>query len=517
MKKIIIIIFITAILFVTAVSCKTKEAEPLPSQTAPGIEIPADIINIYRPPVQSMQVFKDLDNWENAIEEIYGIKIKIHNISPLYDSKIPYGNYYPQAIADGNISGLIELRSWHYGNIPLLIELGLILPLDEYLADNPTYQSLPGYMRKAFVMPDGQTWALSTSSPLGIYSRKLKKEWLDNLKLSLPRDLNELYDISKQFAYEDPNGNDLQDEHGMDIITNMGARMLNDIFLANGCYLSRYATTSISYDYETEAYEDAVLKPGMLESLIYIKSLYDEKILTLNSSSDFMEKDTSGNFYSISINYDYRKIDINDWYEVHSFTDAPNSIIGNIPDKCFILTANTPNPKETINAFVNTFLSDIQGMAMSNFGLEGKNYTYKDKVLTNLYQPDGNILTNYSEENMNLTHYNFSMLLDQGVTVIDPELTDINIDGIMRETQLYTDFYNDGRLFIDPNYLLHKDFGKIDARFSSAFVSYLYNIDSISPQEFIDNYIKDAKTAGWQQILDDLNEKSGSTAHYNYD
>lgn len=518
MKKFIAIILTISIIFVLGTSCNTPDTdskETTPSQIINNA--PVESINIYRPPTPNLQIFKGLDDWETAMEEIYGVKIKIHNISPIYQSNISQGNYYPQAIADGKVEGLIEIKQWEIGNLPVLKDLGLILPLDEYLKDNEVFQSLPGAMREAFIMPDGQTWALATSSPFGLFSRKIKKEWLDELEMPIPENLDELYEVSKAFTYNDPNQNGINDEHGMDIIISRGARMFMDIFLANKCYLSGYANSSISYDYSTEAYEDAILKPGMLDTLNYIKALNDEGILIQNNNSDFLSKDTSGNFLELSLNYDYRKINIENWYEIYSYSDSLNSVMGIRPYKCFILTSNTSNPEQTINLFVNTFLSDITGLANGNFGIEGINYTYENNVLTNTFAPEGNDLSHYTEENIGLTHFNLNMIIDNNITLIDPEWTDISIPGAFRETTLYNNFYNEGKLIFDSNFMLHSDYGKVGNEFAQRFGSFLANIENINPEDFIANYINNAKISGWQEILDDLNNESEKVSSYRYD
>ncbi len=520
MKKMLLAVIIISLIIVLPVSCRQDSAQDpsaTQSDTPPVIVTPVEKIDIYRPPTTNLQVFKYQDDWEKAMKDIYGVEIKIHNISPLYQTDIPRANYYPQAIANGSIKGLIEIKSWEIGNLPVLKELGLILPLDEYLKDNDTYQSLPGAMRNAFIMPDGQTWALATSSPFGLFSRKIKKEWLDNLKMPLPQNLDELYEMSKSFAYDDPNGNGISDEHGMDIITYRGARMLLDVFLANDCYLSNYASSSIGFDYSTDAYEDAILKPGMLESLRYIKSLNDEGILIQNPSADFLSKGTSGNFLELSLNYDYRRINIEDWHEIYSYSDTSNSVMGIRPYKCFVMTSNTDNPEQTINIFVNAFLSDIYGLANGNFGIEGVNYTYEDNTLTNHFAPEGNDLSHYTEENIGLVHFNLNMIIDNNITLIDPEWTDISIPGAFRETNLYNDFYNKGNLFFDSDFMLHNDFKKVQDKFAISFGDFLANIDSVSPEDFIAEYINNAKLNGWQEILNDLNNESGKVSSYSYD
>ena len=505
------------VLVISLAACSPgKSTEDLPENKPDISENSVLTINIYRPPTPNINIYEHLDEWEQTMMDVYGIDIKIHNISPMYQYEITNASYYPERIRKGDIKGIIEIKQWEIQNLVELKNEGLILPLDDFLAENQVYQKLPGAMKRAFVMPDGKTWALATSSPFGLYSRKLRKKWVDNLGLQLPGTLDELYELTRAFVYEDPNGNGLNDEHGMDIDLRRGARSFVDIFLANSCYLSNNTNSSIAFDYETGAYEDAMLKPGMKKALEYIKALNDNGLMVKNNSWDFLQNENSGNFMSLSINTDYRLIDINDWYEIYTISENDISIMGLRPYKLFVMTVNTENPKGTINTFVNTFLSDIRGLANGNYGIEGKSYTLEDNVLTCKFGEDGSDLSRYIADNVSLTHFNYNIIIEEGITLIDPQWTDISIPNAIRETKLYNDFYNEGQLFFDSDFMLYGDVKNINDRFNDGFREFIQNIDNAGVGDFIDNYINNAKVSGWQEILDEINTEAGKIASYRY-
>lgn len=87
-----------------------------------------------------------------------------------------------------------------------------VLPLDDFIAGDPAWSSLPkSYYVNAVV--DGKTYSLPTYDriPEVFYYRA---DWLDKLKLSLPTTADELYAVLKAFAKEDPDGNGKPDTYG---------------------------------------------------------------------------------------------------------------------------------------------------------------------------------------------------------------------------------------------------------------------------------------------------------------
>lgn len=517
MKKVILPVLIFFILFIICVSCSGGSIDRVET-TAPVLNLGDDntIINIYRPPVGNLKAFSGIEDWENLIEKNFNISIKINNISPLHQSAIATSNYYPKAIENGEIIGLIELNVSDFPNLGVLRSNGLILPLDDFLADNSAYNALPESMKSAFRFADGQTWALAVSSPEGIGTRYFRKSWLDELGLQVPQTLDELYEVSKAFAYDDPNANGIQDEYGMNVNRRTGARMLNDIFLANECYLSNYTACSIAFDYTTGAYEDAVLKPGIIESLEYIKGLNDVGILHLSQEWSFRETAGFGNFYDFS-NFSGSSFDLSEWEKIFYLGESrEKSVIALKPQKCYVLTSNTENPDSVINAFVNIFLSDVTGMAMGSLGIPDENYTLTGNTLTHLFETSDNEGSDFYENNIWLTGLNHDMLNSSGVTVKSNYFSDDYISMSKSNITEYNDLMNNNLLFTDSWFLPHTDYKNVQRSFAVAMYNYFFEMDNISINDYINNYIESAKKAGAEQILYDLNEDAGTFSTFSY-
>lgn len=87
-----------------------------------------------------------------------------------------------------------------------------VLPLDDFIAGDPAWSSLPKdyYVNAVF---DGKTYSLPTYDriPEVFYYRA---DWLEKLNLALPTTVDELYAVLKAFAKDDPDGNGKPDTYG---------------------------------------------------------------------------------------------------------------------------------------------------------------------------------------------------------------------------------------------------------------------------------------------------------------
>jgi len=517
MKRALSIVFVFVFISCTSCGQNNPDYEVSDRPTQPPVS-ESTVINIYRPPVGDFVPYSGVDDWETLIKERYGVEIKLNYLSPLHQSAIATADYYPKAIIDGDISGLIELNVADYRNLSVLMEEGLIYPLSEYLDGNEAFSSLSAVLRDSFKMDDGLIWALPAKGPAGIGTRYLRTEWLETLGLEQPLTLDELFAVSKAFTYDDPNGNELADEHGMDINRRTGARMLLDIFIANECYLSNYAACSIGYDYSTGAYEEAALKPGMLDSLTYIKSLHDEGVLKTNNEWGFLESETLGNLYDFS-NFVGEYDNFKDW--THSYTlngNADFSIVGQKPRKCYVLTSNTENPEETINSFINTFYSNIEGMALGALGVPDSDFTIEGNNLTHIYEYKTTAgQSNFNEENIWLTSLNIDLIRESGINIDSSYFPEGYIDYEINALEKINELYVNNMLYTDSFFLPHQDYKTVQLSFVKAmYISFLTDIENINPEEFVKNYIESQKKAGADKILNEINQKLGisSTFHY---
>lgn len=515
LKRTMITLFIITLMLASA--CQESN-EKISNSQRPIVNVnDSTQITINRMPLPYFSYeYSSTEDWIKYIKNKFGLDIEINVIDAMHQSGLLTGSYLVDSIENGTIEGLIELSGGYLYSLDLLKSKNLILPLNDYLEDNNTFQSMPTSYKEAYMSPTGEIWALPVMDSFGIFSRILRTDWLEELNLREPMNLDELYSVAKAFAFNDPNGNGIQDEHGMDISISEGPRNLTDIFIGNGCYLSNLSFSSIAFNHDTNAYEDALGQPGMLDALIYIESMVEEGILHINANFNFLESKNCGNFYDI-LYYFQEELEMEDWTEISDLNyGKEKTIMAQRPFISYVLPISTENPSSTINSFINVFLSDINGMASGAYGIEDINYSLKSGSLE--------VLTN---EAINIVGINYNMLVNHGIEIKDIYLSDdLNQYSSYRSEAVTTymaqrvaqfeHLYNEGMVFWDSHSTVNGD-RKISRAFGESFYHWLSSGMEVSAEEFLASLIRTAKKNGNIEMLRMLNSEIGAVSEYEYD
>ncbi len=463
------------------------------------------------------------EEFQTKFGEQFGVRLKVNTFP-----RNEYNDKINLMIAAGQLSGMV--MPFFPADILNAREDGTILALDDFLADNALWNSMPSDY-KNLSKYYGETWAIAAGmGPGDPYARIVRKDWLDNLGMDVPTNMEELREMARAFTEDDPDGNGKDDTWGM---TASGFWNMQDIFHSFDCRLNNWGGDPIVWDPNPNAYVDNWLKPEAEEALNYIADLYqngwlDPEIFT-NKSSTMREKMWSGKYGSVFYGF---------WW---GMTDYVNNTSKNDPDvepafilglegnrkenllhivgggPAWMLLSNTEKPKEMINAYVDTFFGNEDANLWGQWGLEGKTYTVDDEGRV-LRQKDPN--TNDLYPNPGLTSYQHPLwprekhLAYGGAT---PEA--------IAETEELRDFYfgeiekarEEGRAYYCP--------GNLDAFISETYNAIISDIRKVynevrvkvitgemTAKEGLALYRRQAKALGAQQALDECNEAAGLTA-----
>ena len=108
------------------------------------------------------------------------------------------------------------------------------------------------------------------------------------------------------------------------------------------------------------------------------------------------------------------------------------------------------------------------------------------------------------------------MLNSSGVTVKSNYFSEDYISMSKSNITEYNDLMNNNLLFTDSWFLPHTDYKNVQRSFAVAMYNYFFEMDNISINDYINNYIESAKKAGAEQILYDLNEDAGTFSTFSY-
>lgn len=145
-------------------------------------------------------------------------------------------------IASGDMPDLIQ--GYFSVSSPLFqqwVQQGVLLPLDEYLADAPELAGLLTEDGWAYLQLDGRTWGVAPPAGPNQFVTWVRQDWLDQLGLEQPTTVEELALVAKAFAGQDPDGNGQADTFGLTSYSgsNNGFERMGSIFAPFGAYPGR--------------------------------------------------------------------------------------------------------------------------------------------------------------------------------------------------------------------------------------------------------------------------------------
>jgi putative aldouronate transport system substrate-binding protein len=284
MKKIVSLGLITVLSTSLLAGCLSSEPNNESKKTAGGLSeqenFNATGLPIVKEPITVRVLFPrtpDQDNFENMwfIKEI-AKKTNIHLKVEAVES-VGWEEKKKLAFATGDLpdiflSGLTSNDENIYGPQKLL------LPLNDLINKNAplTKELMTKYpeVTKSFTFEDGSIYTLpafvSAKRDLFGALTYINKQWLQNVGLPMPTNLDELYTVLKAFKDKDPNRNGQADEIPMSGLFKGDTRML--ILSALGFVDHRHDVIKNKYVY-------VPTQPGYKEYLVYMNKLFKEGLL----------------------------------------------------------------------------------------------------------------------------------------------------------------------------------------------------------------------------------------------
>ena len=274
-----------------------------------------------------------------------------------------------------------------------LVKNGQLLDVTDYYDDMPE-RSKVMFDQSAinFVTYEGRIYGFACpSSYAGNEGLLLRKDWLDNLGLSIPTTLDELYDVLYAFTYNDPDGNGKNDTYGY------GAFVETDV--SYEIYPGRRFEPLLgafgvegTWDMSAASFGLQIHKSEYYDFMVFLKKCIDTGVIDPNWQSykkdDFRAAWKQGKFgcfreqnSAYASENNYKPFDVN--FPEGSFViiDAPIGPNGDqsVGPKCQglrIFAINADVSQEKADKIIELFewMSYGEGYMLCGYGEEGKNY-----------------------------------------------------------------------------------------------------------------------------------------------
>ena len=248
------------------------------------------------------------------------------------------------------------------------------------------------------VVNEGGVYGLVSNAGLYMKNLAIRKDWLANVRMEMPTDLDSFYDVLYAFTYNDPDGNGVNDTYGM-AMTMADSSAWQHIMAAfgipceftNGTVLLEDGTVTTFLKY-----------PRYLEAVEYLRKLYqagviDPDFATLTNMQmferfwqgktgvmDFQSVGTTKNWYPGRYTFEVPE-DPNDIFGF-TFLNGAGSV-KKYPDyqrADAVINANCAHPELAVK-LLNYMYYNEEGQVLTYMGVEGLHFEWIDKE-NHIYQ-----------------------------------------------------------------------------------------------------------------------------------
>jgi putative aldouronate transport system substrate-binding protein len=228
------------------------------SETAGGVPDISILAPLHFPQTPSKELIAE-------IERLTGTRLDI--------TWVPEGVYTDKmntALTTGALGKVTFVKFTDYNLVKNMIRSGAFWEIGPYLDEYPNLKQLDAAILKQSSV-DGGVYGLYTERPASRQGIIIRKDWLDQLHLSPPQTLDELYEVMKQFTYNDPDGNGKADT--------LGLVDRNDLVYGVFKTISSYFGTPNNWKIEDNRFIPEFATSEYMDTMNFMRKLYSEHII----------------------------------------------------------------------------------------------------------------------------------------------------------------------------------------------------------------------------------------------
>ncbi|HWJ77046.1 MAG TPA: extracellular solute-binding protein [Niallia sp.] len=171
------------------------------------------------------------------------------------------------ALASDSLADIVTLTILDNSSVRNALKSGMFWNVEDYLDEFPNLKAISQDVRNSASI-EGKLYGIPFQKDLARNGVVLRKDWLDNLGLSVPKTMDELMAVAKAFAEDDPDGNGKDDTTGFMDRSDLVYGAFKTLASYNGTpnVWSQDKDGNFIPEFETDGY---------VETMNYMKELYD--------------------------------------------------------------------------------------------------------------------------------------------------------------------------------------------------------------------------------------------------
>ncbi|MCY7798862.1 extracellular solute-binding protein [Bacillus haynesii] len=174
------------------------------------------------------------------------------------------------ALAAGNLPKVVTIQDIKNSSVMNAFRSGMFWEVGPYLKDYPNLSKMNKLINKNASI-DGKLYGIYRERPLSRQGVVIRKDWLDNLGLDMPKTVDELYETAKAFTEKDPDQNGKNDT--------IGFADRNDLIYGAFKTLGSYMGMPTDWEEKDGKFTPDFMTKEYMDTMKYMKKLYDEGLI----------------------------------------------------------------------------------------------------------------------------------------------------------------------------------------------------------------------------------------------
>ncbi|MBB6481220.1 extracellular solute-binding protein [Spirochaeta isovalerica] len=438
---------------------------------------------------------------DNIIQDWEGQKVFIEEFNRLTGMELdivqpPHQQYMEKLMVSFSGKDSPELCEILPEYLSLLVSREIALPLDKYIENSIHVSHFDDEFLDNLRSHDGHIYGFPARDGGGCVTY-IRKDWLDNLGLEIPRTWEQFHNVLRAFTYDDPDENGLDDTRGYTDVNSGAEDWYNRAIMLDG---------RVEIYWKNGAWVDGFTEPAATAALERLKTIYQEGLVdpnivtntTFTARNRFINGDVGvftywGNHWARNLLERTGKVSGPE-VELVAIPPLDDGYYIKRVAPLLVITSDTEEPGKVFSSFIDRQYDKGEIQTLFTYGVKGYHWDFVDgepRFLINQNDPYKVLFTkSFVPPTEIINDWDQPMRIDE---VIVPVQETLNSNSRQEKIKF-------GKANYDRYYL------EIERSLKPDIISRIIN-GGISIEEGLSEYRRKAAELSLDKILDELNGK----------